>query len=198
MVKKMFSQFNTPESLLSAMRQTLQEINPRHTQEQYAFDEGLRVLRECLDNDQENFLDAYIDEEERSMAEHLFYLFWKGVQQNYECYKNPINTYFLKMDFEDFHQESLMTTFFPRKYEDAGRKFILALPNELRILSDSIISYYSYLHTWAYKLAHYYGFIYGNTFLQRIIPSYVPNQVASFVYQSMLEQFFAISNLSIN
>ena len=198
MVEKMYSQFNTPEAMLNAMRLTLQEINPQHKQEQNAFEEGLRVLRECLDDTQAGLLDAYIAEEERSMAEQLFHLFWKGVQQNYECFRNPVNGYFLEMDFEDFHQESLMTAFFPHHYEDAGRKFILSLPENLKVLSDPIISYYAYLQTWGYKLTHYYGFCYGNTFLRSIIPSYRPDQVLTIRYGWMLENCFSIQNLSLN
>ena len=196
MVEKMYSQFNTPEAMLNAMRLTLQEINPQHKQEQYAFEEGLRVLRECLDDAQESLLDAYLAEEERSMAEQLFYLFWKGVQQNYECFRNPVNAYFLKMDFEDFHQESLMTAFFPRDYEDSGRKFVISIPENMRVLSEPITSYYAYLQTWGYKLSHYYGFNFGDTFLQRIIPGYRPNYVISIVYRSILEKFFSIHTLS--
>lgn len=198
MVEKMFSQFNTPAALLDAMRLTLQEVNPQHQQEQYAFEEGVRVLRECLNEDQSKLLDAYIDEEERSMAEHLFYLFWKGVQQNYECFRNPVNAYFLKMDFEDFHQENLMTAFFPRNYEDAGRKFVISLPENLKVLSDPITSYYAYWKTWGYKLAHYYGFCYGNTLLGSIIPSYRPDQVLTIRYGWMLQNCFSIQNLSLN
>lgn len=191
MVEKMYSQFNTPEAMLNAMRLTLQEINPQHKQEQNAFEEGLRILRECLDDTQEGLLDAYIAEEERSMAEQLFHLFWKGVQQNYECFRNPVNAYFLKMDFEDFHQESLMTAFFPHKYEEAGRIFIFALPDELRVLTDPIIAYYSYLQTWAYKLAHYYGFVYANGFLKKIIPGYHANHCTTIIYRAMLNRYFS-------
>lgn len=192
MIQKLFTQFNSPESILRAMRDTLQEICPQHQQEQYAFEQGLRILREALDDDQNKLLDSYIEEEERSIAEHFFYLFWKGVQQNYDCYRNPANSYFLKMDFEDFHQESLMRSFLPLNYKDIGTTFTRSLPKDIVVLSEPIVSYYCYLQTWGYKLAHYNGYKYANQFLTKIIPGFHPNFCLTIRYQSILENYFNI------
>lgn len=158
--------------------------------------EGLRVLREALDEHQLKLLEAAIEEDERSLASHLFYLFWKGVQQNYACYKNPINRYFLKMDFEEFHQESLMTSFLPPKYDDAGRAFVMSLPENLRVLTDPIYSYYAYWQTTGYKLAHYYGFIYADSFLPQIIPGYHSDHVATITYNAIMCKYFSLTYLT--
>ena len=198
MIQKLFTQFNSPESILRAMRETLVKVCPQHQQEQYAFEHGLHILREALDDDQNKLLDFYIEEEERSIAEHFFYLFWKGVQQNYDCYRNPANSYFLKMDFEDFHQESLMTSFLPLNYKDIGTTFTRSLPKDIIVLSEPIVSYYCYLQSWGYKLAHYYGFCYADTFLQKVIPGYKPTQHLSIIYRSELEDYLGITSLSAN
>ena len=192
MIQKLFTQFNSPESILRAMRETLAKVCPQHQQEQYAFEHGLHILREALDDDQNKLLDSYIEEEERSIAEHFFYLFWKGVQQNYDCYRNPANSYFLKIDFEDFHQESLMTSFLPLNYKDIGTTFTRSLPKDIVVLSEPIVSYYCYLQTWGYKLAHYNGYKYANQFLAKVIPNFHPNYCLTIRYQSILESYFNI------
>lgn len=196
MIEKMFTQFNTPEALLNAMRETLKTIHPQYEREISSYKEGLYVLREALDEYQLKLLDAAIEEDERNLASHLFYLFWKGVQQNYACYKNPVNRYFLKMDFEEFHQESLMTAYFPNKYDDAGRTFVMSLPENLRVLTDPIYSYYAYWQTTGYKLAHYYGFIYADSFLPQIIPGYHPDLVATITYNAILCDYFSLPYLT--
>lgn len=196
MIEKMFTQFNTPEALLNAMRETLKTIHPQYEREISSYKEGLHVLREALDEYQLKLLDAAIEEDERNLASHLFYLFWKGVQQNYACYKNPVNRYFLKMDFEEFHQESLMTAYFPNKYDDAGRTFVMSLPENLRVLTDPIYSYYAYWQTTGYKLAHYYGFIYADSFLPQIIPGYHPDLVATITYNAILCDYLSLPYLT--
>lgn len=196
MVEKKFVQFNTPESLMEAMKETLKIIHPQFKSELSSYEEGLRVLREVLDEHQAPLLDAAIEEDEQSLAEHLFYLFWKGVQQNYLCFENPVNRLFLKMDFEDFHQESLMSSFLPKNHNEAGRTFIFSLPENLRVLTDPIYSYYAYWQTTAYKFAHFYGFTYADSFLPQIIPGYHPDHVATITYHSIMSKYFSLTCLT--
>lgn len=196
MVEKTYSQFNTPASMMNAMKETLKKIHPQYEREVFSYEEGLRVLRDALDENQIQLLDAAIEEDEKCLSAHLFYLFWKGVQQNYACYQNPINRYFLKMDFEDFHQESLMTSFLTQTYDDAGRTFVLSLPERLRVLTDPIYSYYAFWQTTGYKLAHYYGFTYADSFLPQIIPGYHPDHVATITYNTILSKYLSIPYLT--
>lgn len=186
MIDKMYEKLIDPQAMLAAMKETLRQIDPKYSQEEAAFLAGIEALIEGLPSDHPISLDAYLEEEERDMAECLLHLFWKGVKQNYDCFVNPVNKLFLRMDYEDFHQESLMRQFFPAKFEDMGTKFAHSLPTEMNDMTAPIISYYTYLQTVAYKLAHYYGFRFGDGFLAKVVPGYYSDSSTTIIYGSML------------
>lgn len=186
MIDKLYEKFIDPQAMLAAMKETLRQIDPQYTDEETAFLDGVQALRNVLPSDHPISLDAYLEEEESAMAECLLYLFWKGVKQNYDCFTNPVNKMFLQMDYEDFHQESLMRHFLPTKFDDLGAKFVQSLPSEIKDIDGPITSYYAYLETVAYKLAHYYGFRFADTFLDRVVPGYFPDSSVTIIYGSML------------
>ena len=188
MIDKLYEKLIDPQTMLDAMKETLRQIDPQYAGEESAFLDGIQALRKGLPSDHPVPLDAYLDEEERDMAECLLYLFWKGVKQNYDCFVNPVNKLFLKLDYEDIHQEDLMNSFLPAAFKDTGRTFAQSLPEELKVLTEPVTSYYAYLQTVAYKLAHYYGFSFGDTFLPRVVPGYHPDHTTTIIYGSMVKE----------
>lgn len=186
MINKLYEKLIDAQAMLGAMKETLRQIDPQYADVETAFLTGIQALRNALPADHPISLDAYLKEEEQDMAECLLYLFWKGVKQNYDCFVNPVNKMFLQMDYEDFHQESLMRHYLPAKFDDLGTKFAHSLPAEMKDMTDPITSYYAYLQTAAYKLAHYYGFRFADTFLTRVVPSYYPDSSTTIIYGSML------------
>lgn len=192
MIDKLYEKLIDPQAMLSAMKETLRKVDPNYNSEESAFLENVQSLREQLPEDHTVSLEEYLAEEERDMAECLLYLFWKGVKQNYECFTNPVSKLFLRLDFEDIHQESLMHHFFPVQYDDLGTKFAQSLPAEMADMTEPIISYYSYLQTVAYKLAHYYGFLFGDTFLSKVIPGYFPDGAVSSTYTLVISKVLGI------
>ena len=196
MIDKLYEKLVDPQAMLAAMKETLRQIDPQYSKEESAFFDGIEALRAGVPSDHPVSLDAYLEEEERDMAECLLHLFWKGVKQNYDCFVNPVNKMFLQMDYEDFHQESLMRQFFPAKFEDMGTKFAHSLPAEMSDATDPIISYYSYLQTNAYKLAHYYGFRFGDSFLPRVVPGCFSDGATTIIYGRMLQDDLNLKNLA--
>ena len=186
MIDKLYEKLLDSQAMLKAMKETLRQIDPQYADEEAAFHAGVQALRNELPADHPVSLDAYLEEEERDMAECLLHLFWKGVKQNYDCFANPVNKLFLQMDYEDIHQESLMRHFLPSKFDDLGTKFVQSLPADMNDMTAPITSYYAYLQTVAYKLAHYYGFRFADTFLTRVIPGYYPDSSTTMIYGSML------------
>ena len=193
MIDKMYEKFIDPLAMFSAMKKTLRQIDPKYSEEEAAFLAGIHVLRAALPSDYPVSLDEYLEEEERDMAECLLHLFWKGVKQNYDCFINPVNKMFLQMDYEDFHQESLMRHFYPAQFKDIATQFTRYLPPEMSNATEPIISYYTYLQTIAYKLAHYYGFRFGDTFLSKVVPGYYPDGATSSTYALVLYNDLHIS-----
>lgn len=197
MIDKMYEKLIDPQAMLAAMKETLRQIDPKYYEEETAFLDGIQALREELPSDHPVSLDAYLEEEEWDMAECLLHLFWKGVKQNYDCFVNPVNKLFLQQDYEDFHQESLMRHFFPTWFNDMGTKFAHSLPAEMSNATDPITSYYTYLQTNAYKLAHYYGFRFGDSFLSRVVPGYFSDGTTTIIYGRMLQEDLNLKNLAV-
>lgn len=195
MINKLYEKFIDAQTLLGAMKETLRQIDPQYADEEATFLAGIQALRNALPADHPVSLDTYLEEEEQDMSECLLYLFWKGVKQNYDCFVNPVNKMFLQMDYEDFHQESLMWHFLPSKFDDLGTKFAHSLPAEMKDMTDPITSYYAYLQTVAYKLAHYYGFRFGDSFLVKVIPSYFPDGATSSTYALVLRKELSLLTL---
>ena len=186
MIAKLYEKLLDPLTMFNAMKETLRQIDPQYADEEAAFHAGIQALRNALPADNPVSLDEYLEEEERDMAECLLYLFWKGVKQNYDCFVNPVNKTFLKMDYEDIHQESLMHHFLPSEFNDLGTKFAQSLPAEMNDMTAPISSYYTYLQTVAYKLAHYYGFRFGDSFLAKVVPGYYSDSSTTIIYGRML------------
>ena len=197
MIDKLYEKLIDPQAMLAAMKETLRQIDPQYSTEESAFLAGIEALRESLPSDHPVSLDAYLEEENRDMAECLLHLFWKGVKQNYDCFVNPVNKMFLQMDYEDFHQEFLMRQFFPAKFQDMGTKFAHSLPAEMSDATDPIISYYTYMQTIAYKLAHYCGFRFGDTFLSKVVPGYFSDGATTIIYGFMLQKDLNLKNLAV-
>lgn len=196
MIDKLYEKLIDPQAMLAAMKETLRQIDPQYSTEESAFLAGIEALRAGLPSDHPVSLDAYLEEEERDMAECLLHLFWKGVKQNYDCFINPVNKMFLQMDYEDFHQESLMRHFFPAQFDDMGTKFAHSLPAEMSNATELIISYYTYMQTIAYKLAHYCGFRFGDSFLPRVVPGYSSDGATTIIYGRMLQEDLNLKNLA--
>ena len=195
MIAKLYEKLLDPLTMFNAMKETLRQIDPQYADEEAAFHAGIQALRNALPADNPVSLDEYLEEEEKDMAECLLYLFWKGVKQNYDCFVNPVNKTFLKMDYEDIHQESLMHHFPPSEFNDLGTKFAQSLPAEMNDMTAPISSYYTYLQTVAYKLAHYYGFRFGDSFLAKVVPGYYSDSSTTIIYGRMLS---ADLNLNIS
>ena len=193
MIDNFFLPMIAPLSILSAMKETLRTIDPQYQAEEDSYLHGLDALRHALPENHPIALDAVVDEDDRILGANLLFLFWRGVKQNYDCFQNPVNKLFLQMDYEDFHQEYLLENFIPEGHSDLGRKFALSLPANMKHLLDPIRSYHSYMETTAYKMSHYYGFLFGNKLLTQIAPGYFPDFAVTNIYTLSLQRDLGIN-----
>ena len=193
MIDNFFLPMIDPLAILSAVKETLRTIDPQYQAEEDSYLHGLDTLRHALPENHPIALDAVVDEDDRSLGANLLFLFWRGVQQNYDCFQNPVNKLFLQMDYEDFHQEYLLGSFISEGHSDLGRKFALSLPADMKHLLDPITSYHSYMETTAYKTSHYYGFLFGNKFLTQIAPGYFPDLAVTNIYTLSLQRDLGIN-----
>ena len=193
MIDNFFLPMIDPLALLSAVKETLRTIDPQYQAEEDSYLHGLDALRHALPENHPTALDAVVDEDDRSLGANLLFLFWRGVQQNYDCFQNPVNKLFLQMDYEDFHQEYLLGNFISEGHSDLRHKFALSLPADMEHLLDPISSYHSYMETTAYKMSHYYGFLFANKLLTQIAPGYFPDVAVTSIYALSLQRDLGIN-----
>ena len=186
-VKSLMNQFTSPEVVLQNVSNALRQIAPDFVKEERQYYESIGVLKDTLGASIKPSVDEYIAAIEEEISAELVYVAWLGFQQNMECFNNPINTMFLKMDYEDFHRERRMVTL-PQVQH--ALKTINAFHDVLRTrsgfnheLTEGITSYITYLETVGYKLAHYFGFIFADQFLEHVIPGYRSDMVTTMQYE---------------
>ena len=185
-VKSVMTQLTDPEVVLQNVSETLRKIDPEFAKEERQYFQIVDALEAAIGDSVSPSVSEYIAAEERKICAELVYVTWLGFQQNLACFKNPINTMFLKMDYEDFHRECTMHTLPEvRKALQTINAFYEALrelPEKQQNLTEGITGYMSYMQTVGYKLAHYFGFILADQFLYHVIPGYSNDSVTRMLY----------------
>ena len=195
-VKSVMSQLTDPKVVLQNVSDTLRRIDPNFLQEEQQYLRAVDALKEAVGDSVSPTASEYIAAREQEICAELIYVAWLGFQQNLECFQNPINTMFLKMDYEDFHRERRMHTL-PEvqkalKTINAFYEVLRTLPEEKRNLTEGITDYMSYLETTGYKLAHYFGFILADQFLYHVVPGYVSDPVTKMQYRWDLQRYLQL------
>lgn len=72
---------------------------------------------------------------------------------------------------------------------DCARQFHLSLTDAENEQAEPIAEYYCHLETAGYKLAHYWGFWYGDELLPNVVPGYVPDLAVTVAYRRMVRDF---------
>ena len=195
-VKSVMTQLTDPEEVLQKVSETLRKIDPEFAKEERRYFQTVGALEAAIGASVSPSASEYIAAEERKICAELVYVAWLGFQQNLACFQNPINTMFLKMDYEDFHREQSMHTL-PEVRKalttiDAFYKALRELPEEQRQLTDGVTEYMSYLQTVGYKLAHYFGFILADQFLYHVIPGYTNDSCTQMQYAWDLKKYLQL------
>ena len=195
-VKTLMTQLTDPKVVLQNVSDVLRKIDPNFAQEELQYLAAVEALKEGIGETVSPSASDYIAAREQEICAELIYVGWLGLQQNLECFQNPVNTLFLKMDYEDFHRERRMHTL-PEVQKaleiiNAFCEELRTLPEEKRNLTDGITEYMSYLETTAYKLAHYFGFILADKFLYHVIPGYANDSVTTMLYAQDLRDYLQL------
>ena len=195
-VKSLMTQLTDPKIVLQNVSDVLRKIDPNFAQEELQYLAAVEALKEGIGETISPSASDYIAAREQEICAELIYVGWLGFQQNIECFQNPLNTMFLKMDYEDFHRERRMHTL-PEVQKaletiNAFCEALRTLPEEKRDLTDGITEFMSYLETTAYKLAHYFGFILADKFLYHVIPGYASDSVTTMLYARDLRDYLQL------
>ena len=191
-VTSVMTQLTDPEVVLQEVSETLRKIDPNFTHEERQYFKAVDALEAAIGASTAPSASEFIAAKEKVICTELIYVAWLGFMQNLKCFQDPVNTMFLKLDYEDFHRERRMHTL-PEvqdalKTINAFYEVLRTLPEEKHNLTEGITNYISYMETTGYKLAHYFGFILADRFLGHVVPGYCSDSVTTTLYKWNLQK----------
>ena len=126
-------------------------------------------------------------------ASDLLFCGLLGLKANLDHYTDPVARTFLEADYEVYLQEetahALPEYTRAQKVRDA---FYASLTDAQKEVYEPVTAYTCHLETVAPKLAHYYGYLLGNTLLPRVVPGYHADLTLTRRYTAMLNGYFGI------
>ena len=195
-VQSVMSQLTDPGVIMGNVSDTLHKIDPQFAHEEQQYICAVEALKEEIGDTVSPTAAEYIAAKEQKICAELVYVAWIGFQQNLACFQNPVNSLFLKLDYEDFHQERRMHML-PQvrqalKTIDGFHSALRESPERNKDLTDGIVSYMSYLETTGYKLAHYFGFILADKLLEHVVPGYCSDSLTTLAYARELREYLKL------
>ena len=195
-VQTVLQQLTDPKTVMADLRETLRIIDPEFFDTEVKYLAAVSNLEKELGNGITPSVSEFLAAKEAEFTAEIIYIGWQGFQLNIDIFNAPINALMLRGDYEELHRERRLGTLpMARK----SREIINAFYKELREkygdkmdLTDDITSFYSYLQTTGYKLAHYFGFRLADQFLPYVIPGYTSDSVDTMYYQSDLRKYLNI------
>lgn len=192
-VKSIVDQLTNIQRIMTSLKTTLKEIDPNYAHEEQKYLQAVTALANIIGDNNASMVGEYIEALEQEVVSNMIYAGWLGFQLNQDCFRNPLNKQFLHVDYEEVLREDRMYTL-PATQAAQSRieNFRKSLTEEESELTDVITSYFCYLQTIGYKLAHYHGFRVADEFLYWVIPGYVSDLVTTRKYGDDLFEFLAI------
>lgn len=192
-INTVMHQLTNANSIMQDLKDTLRKIDPVFSERETAFAEAAAALEQELGDSVSPSVRDYLAAMEENFSFSLIYIGWQGFQLNIDIFRNPVNALRLERNFEELHQERRLGTISvienARRVIGAFYEAAKKLPDDLRCLTDHISAFYSYLETMGYKLAHYFAFRLGDTFLHYVIPGYTNDDVHTSLYTMSLQKY---------
>lgn len=195
-IEKVLHQMTDAKSIMQDLRDILRKIDSEFFQEEVKF------LAVCNDMEREigdsitPSVSEYLAAREEELAMEIIYIAWQGFQLNRDIFDNPVNALMLKGDYEELHRErrlhTLPTANKARQVHTAFIEELKKLGEEKWAYEDGVTSFYTYLETTGYKVAHYFGFRLADLFLPHVIPGYTNDDVNTLLYSGELKRYLNI------
>lgn len=138
-------------------------------------------------------MDDVVSAIHKRTATVLFLAGFLGLKMNWDHFVNPMtpNCTWPQVDYKDYLREDLSHSLPEYQLADAFlSNFFHSLTAAQQKTYDAIMEYEDHLLTAGPKLAHYYGYLLGNTLLYHLIPGYHPDTVLTIQYNTMLDAYF--------
>lgn len=195
-INDVLHQLTDAAAIMQELKEILREIDPSFRAEEERYEAACGVLIEKIGDSVTPSASDYLAAMEAECAAALVYIGWQGFRLNMDIFSNPVNALILRGDFEDLHRERrLLTVPGVQEHNRTIHAFHAALrdrPDD-QDLTDGISSFYTYLETTGYKLAHYFGFRLADGFLRHVIPGYTDDSVNTTLYKMALHDTLGIN-----
>jgi hypothetical protein len=188
----MHDRVNITTALTSWLKAFIEQNAEEYADTQKEYEECLTILLNELRDTVPQIADIPLLLEQKIASEALasFYL---GLKANMDVCQNPIANDFLVRDFDTFLREERFHLL--PAYQSAQETLDAIhhmIPKEYREKTTPIIEYESLMETYAPKIAHYCGFLYGNTFYVNVEPGYHPDWAYTHRYKNMIERYLQV------
>ena len=196
-VHSLVNQLINPKFVMSKVKEILRKVDPDYEKEEQAFIAACATFEASLGESVSFTAQDYLDALEKSFASDIVFAVGRGFKLNLDIYHNPVNALAFKLDYEDLHQERMMPLVPAAKKANMASYDYL---EELRAthrdkldLLDGINSFYSYLQTIGYKVAHYYGFVLADQLLPHLVPGYYADSAYVSTYGLILNKDIGVN-----
>lgn len=195
-VQSILHQMTDPKAIMAELCETLRIIDPEFFDTEVKYLAAASNLERELGNSIAPSVSEFLAAKEAEFTAEIIYIGWQGFQLNIDIFNAPVNALMLRGDYEELHRERRLGTlpmaWKPREIINAFYKELRENHSDKMDLTDDITSFYSYLQTTGYKLAHYFGFRLADQFLPYVIPGYTNDSVDTMYYQSDLKKYLNI------
>lgn len=140
-----------------------------------------------------NAIDKVVVAIQKRTASGLFLAGFLGLKMNWDHFVNPMapNCTWQQVEYNDYLREDLARSLPEYQLADTVlSNFCHSLTAQQQKTYNAITEYENHLLTVGPKLAHYYGYLLGNTLLCHLIPGYRPDTVLTIKYNTMLTDYF--------
>ena len=196
-VHSLVNQLINPKFVMSKVKEILREVDPDYEKEEQAFIAACATFEAGLGDSISFTAQNYLDALEESFASDIVFVVGRGFKLNLDIYHNPVNALAFKLDYEDLHQERMMPLVpVAKKANKASYDYLEELRASHRDkldLLDGINSFYSYLQTVGYKVAHYYGYLLADQLLPHLVPGYYADSAYVSTYSLILNRDIGVN-----
>lgn len=195
-IEKVLHQMTDAKSVVQDLREILRKIDPQFLAEEMKFLAATVEMERDIGDTITPTTNEYLAAREEEMAMELIYIAWQGFQLNKDIFDNPVNALMLKGDYEELHRERRLHTLCiaerARNVQAAYIEELKKLGEDKWAYEEAVISFYTYLQTTGYKIAHYFGFRLADLFLPYVIPGYTSDDVNTLQYSGSLKRYLNI------
>lgn len=195
-IENLLHQITDTKSIMQDLKEILRKIDPEFCQKEAKFLCACNVLERELGDSITPSVGDYLAAKEEAFSMEIIYIAWQGFQLNRDIFENPVNALMLKGDYEELHRERrlqmLPTARNARRVQGAFVDALKQLGEDKWVYEEAVDSFYTYLETTGYKVAHYFGFRLADLFLPYVIPGYTNDEVNTLFYSGALKRCLSI------